>query len=312
MGMFVIHELDNYELSDRWYSGNAGRKEGVIIADGYWLVKFPKRSNSAGDRMRSYSNSPIGEYLGSRIYESLGIPVHTTILGIRESKLVVACKDFRKDGDELVEFKEITIRYPHAESYDFDQGSGNGTVLDDVLNTVSNAYPLDNLPNVIERFWDMFVTDYFIGNNDRNNTNWGLIKRLDGSYELAPVYDNGRAFMEAQLLDYLDVTTFDSPEMIKSYQCNFLDNSGNYLKPHEVLTSENYPAATAAAKRFARRFDRETVFSLIDNVPCKYENIPVLSEAEKELFKKVLDARLSLTIVPVAQRTERDVPVGAR
>ena len=33
--------------------------------------------------------------------------------------------------------------------------------------------------------------DALIGNTDRNNSNWGVIVREDGTKELAPVYDNG-------------------------------------------------------------------------------------------------------------------------
>lgn len=42
----------------------------------------------------SYSNSPVCEYIGSKIYELIGMPVHNTILGVRNEKIVVACEDF--------------------------------------------------------------------------------------------------------------------------------------------------------------------------------------------------------------------------
>jgi len=45
----------------------------------------------------SYTTSPLSEYLGSKIYEALGIPVHETVLGIRKNKVVVACRDFTKN-----------------------------------------------------------------------------------------------------------------------------------------------------------------------------------------------------------------------
>lgn len=42
----------------------------------------------------SYSNSPVCEYIGSKVYELIGLPVHHTILGYRNNKIVVACEDF--------------------------------------------------------------------------------------------------------------------------------------------------------------------------------------------------------------------------
>lgn len=44
----------------------------------------------------SYTTSPLSEYIGSYIYESIGIPVHVTKLGIKDGKVVVAYKDFRE------------------------------------------------------------------------------------------------------------------------------------------------------------------------------------------------------------------------
>ena len=35
----------------------------------------------------SYMTAPLSEYIGSHIYEILGIDVHQTILGIRNGKL---------------------------------------------------------------------------------------------------------------------------------------------------------------------------------------------------------------------------------
>ena len=50
---------------------------------------------------------------------------------------------------------------------------------------------LNRISGIEEHFWNMFVVDAFIGNPDRNNANWGIIKKADGSFSIAPVYDNG-------------------------------------------------------------------------------------------------------------------------
>lgn len=59
-------------------------------------MKFP--GNLKEKQMKninlSYSNSPVCEYIGSKIYELIGMPVHNTILGVRNEKIVVACEDF--------------------------------------------------------------------------------------------------------------------------------------------------------------------------------------------------------------------------
>ena len=42
----------------------------------------------------SYFTTPISEYIGSYIYESIGLNTHKTKLSIANGKGVVACKDF--------------------------------------------------------------------------------------------------------------------------------------------------------------------------------------------------------------------------
>jgi hypothetical protein len=76
---------------------------------------------------------------------------------------------------------------------------------------------------------------------------------------------------------------------------------GNYLKPHEVLMSKTYPAATKAVKRFASHLDMKAARDLIDNIPSQYGDLVVLKDTEKELFERLLEQRLSLTILPVAK-----------
>ena len=50
--------------------------------------------------------------------------------------------------------------------------SGGGGCLEDVLFTIENAPLLKGSQTIKQRFWDMFVVDAFIKNNDRNNGNW--------------------------------------------------------------------------------------------------------------------------------------------
>ena len=63
--------------------------------------------------------------------------------------------------------------------------------LYEILMTIQEHPFLEGMVGVREHFWNMFVVDALIGNTDRNNSNWGIIIREDGTKELAPVYDNG-------------------------------------------------------------------------------------------------------------------------
>ena len=69
------------------YGGQAGEKEGITIDGTYWIVKYPKSTKGMRGDVLSYMTAPLSEYIGSHIYEILGIDVHQTILGIRNGKL---------------------------------------------------------------------------------------------------------------------------------------------------------------------------------------------------------------------------------
>lgn len=193
-----LYDFNSYPQSGRVYSGASGRKYGVIIDGENFLLKFPgnlKALNMKNVNL-SYSNSPVSEFLGSHIYAELGIPVHETYLGMHSGKLVVACKDFRNKGDELQEFAAVKVTmYPPVPDSLGNLTNGTGDDLKEILLTIRSHPLLTELSSDIEnRFWDMFVIDAYIGNADRNNGNWGIVRDLSEQARIAPVYDNGNSF----------------------------------------------------------------------------------------------------------------------
>ncbi|GFH42487.1 hypothetical protein Hs30E_10380 [Lactococcus hodotermopsidis] len=203
--MQKLVDLSAAKKNTRRYLGNAGNKYGVKWQEENWLIKYPKSTMDYTKPKISYTTRPLSEYLGSKIYELLEIPVHETVLGYRKSessfwnKLVVACKDFRKSTEQLIEFKEIK----NAQFFsDGSEGtSGSGTNLNEILETIEISDDFSGFRDEVrERFWDMFVVDFVIGNNDRNNTNWGLLATDEKILGLSPVYDNGNAFFSKRSL----------------------------------------------------------------------------------------------------------------
>ena len=93
-----IYDFNELETNTLVYGGHSGKKLGVVINGENWFLKFPKSIKNLTRKVEiSHTTSPLSEYIGSHIYESIGIPVHETKLGIKNGKVVVACKDFRKD-----------------------------------------------------------------------------------------------------------------------------------------------------------------------------------------------------------------------
>lgn len=65
------------KASNRFYGGHAESKKGIIYNGENWFLKFPKNTKKL--HFHSYTLSPICEYIGSHIYNLLGITTHETI-----------------------------------------------------------------------------------------------------------------------------------------------------------------------------------------------------------------------------------------
>ena len=99
--MIKIERFDNSNLSGITYGGHSGSKKGIIFNDERWFLKYPKSTRSMEVIGMSYTTSPISEYLGSHIYNIIGLDTHETKLGFANGKIVVACKDFLNKNEVI-------------------------------------------------------------------------------------------------------------------------------------------------------------------------------------------------------------------
>lgn len=248
-------DFNDFQQNQRLYGGTAGRKMGITYNGKNYLLKFP--GNLKEQQMKninlSYSNSPICEYIGSKIYELIGLPVHNTILGIRNQKVVVACEDFLEDGDRLYEFDKIKVTFePHFLDSNGNETNGVGVDLYEIIMTIKEHPFLQGISGVIERFWDMFIIDALIGNTDRNNSNWGIVLRKNGLKELAPVYDNGNCLNnkwddEKMQIVMSDVVKMEA-EAYKARRCIF-ELQGRRVNPYHIMESMKYQECSDAIRR---------------------------------------------------------------
>ncbi len=113
-----------------------------------------------------------------------------------------------KQNQRLYEFDKIKVTFePHFLDSNGNETNGVGVDLYEIIMTIQEHPFLKDVSGVMERFWDMFVVDALIGNTDRNNSNWGIILRKDGSKEIAPVYDNGKYGVSRMFGCYLQTYT---------------------------------------------------------------------------------------------------------
>lgn len=306
--MVPLVDFNKDDLVNRFYGGNAGRKLAVRHEGGIWMLKFPEpTAGMRGKRLPSYTTSPLSEYLGSQIYGILGLPVHETILGFRDGKVVCACRDFTSPSLRLSDFHDVKNALADETDASFERrpSDGSSIYLSDVLNTISVSPYISKVEGVVERFWDMFVTDAFIGNADRNNTNWGFLVSEDGSMSLAPVYDNGNSFFNKRRAsadeERMGRDDLLEQDAIGGVQTCYLRDDGKQLNPLKYISSCQDELCCDAVVRFMDSLDMAAIDALIDSIPDETLNMTVLPGEVAEFHKKCLHRRVEEVFQPAKE-----------
>lgn len=285
-------DFNDFRQNQRMYGGTAGRKMGITYEGKDYLLKFP--GNLKEQQMKnislSYSNSPVCEYIGSKIYELAGLSVHNTVLGIRNNKIVVACEDFLGEGDRLYEFEKIKVTFePHFLDSNGNETNGIGVDLYEILLTIEEHPFLQDVVGVKEHFWNMFVIDALIGNTDRNNSNWGIILKQDGLKTIAPVYDNGNCLNnkwdDEKMQSVMNDSNKVEAEAYKARRCIF-ELQGKRINPYYLMESMEYRECTEAVCRLTPRIGDN-----MDKIRTMINEIPILSEIQKKFFILMIEYR---------------------
>lgn len=293
----------------------AGSKLGIMYQGEDWILKFPKSTKGMRKTGISYTTSPLSEYIGSHIYQILGYPVHETKLGIKDNKLVVACKDFTDSHVRLQEFREIKNYYNKVleailEDTVTDSDSVGSTSLHAVkahLNYNSLLYMIDGMS---ERFWDCVIIDGLINNNDRNSGNWGILRYFDGSIALAPIFDNGASF-STKISDEKIKEMLKNEDRILSSAISTVTGyniDGKALQFGALLKLEDediHNAVKRVVPQIQRHMDAITDF--IYAIPNADNGIEIISEIRKEFYIKGMELRLRKLLLPAYEYTMRAV-----
>lgn len=297
----MLINFDNCrQNNNKFYGGNAGQKLEIDFYNEVWFLKFPKSTKGMKDNIRSYTAAPLSEYIGSNIYEQIGIPVHKTLLGKKDDKIVVACKNFKKPGDELIEFIKLKNQYfPEIAEVINSDSSGNGTDFITVCSIVARNPFLQSIDGLHDRFWDMFVVDEFINNNDRNNENWGILQNGD-KFSLAPVYDNGNSFnnksKDETYLKFLSNESDFRKRVVNDARSIYLSGDKKNINPAQYILQGSNPKCNEAVLRIVPKINMKDILDIIDEIPEECEGLPVITPIYKEYIKKYLTLNKELVL----------------
>lgn len=268
---------------NKMYAGANGSKISVMFEGEQYMLKFP--SLATKNKELSYSNSCFSEYLGCQIYESIGIPVQKTMLGIYtvkgKEKIVVACSDFTEPGIILQDFASLKNQMIDSER------NGYGTELSDILFTFDEQNAIDRT-TVMERFWDMFIVDALIGNWNRHNGNWGFLydTRTD-KMELAPVYDCGSSLYPQADVKIMESVLANESEMnyrVFEIPTSAIMLNGKKIKYFDFISSLQNEDCNRALKRIVPRIHMAEIRTLIMETPF-------ISDLQKQFYLTMLEKR---------------------
>ena len=255
------------------------------------------------DKLSRTAQTPLSEFIGSHIYGILGYPVHETKLGIRKGFVVVACKDFCDEKTRLLEMRTLkNIHIPDMnQKFQLDLHETNDDHLVD-LNELFVHFELNpeisKIKGVAERFWNQIVVDGLIGNNDRNNGNWGILSCED-KRELAPIFDNGACF-------YPKKSTLAIERLLKLPEADQSRNNANIQEPFTLdgehhlnyksmldLDESKIPAPQAELLKAAIIKNTKLVESklgeitaFIKSIPSEYNGFEIITDARREYYLK--------------------------
>ena len=208
-----------------------------------------------------------------------------------KEKLVCACKDFTAGGKRLFDFCSIKNTVLDSDS------NGSGTELSDVMDTIDKQQYVS--PAVLrEHFWNMFIADALLGNFDRHNGNWGfLYDDAKGEAEIAPVFDCGSCLLpqaDDKVMKKVLANEAELHARVFQFPTSAIKLKGRKINYYDFLSRAENEDANEALKRIAPRIDMEQIESFIDQVPG-------ISDLQKEFYKAYVNARYDLIIHPALE-----------
>ena len=276
-------DFTSAKVKNKAYAGANGSKISVIYNNEQYMLKFPPLPTI--NKEMSYTNICISEYIGCKIFDSVGIPVQETVIGTYTSngreKIVVACKDFTSPGITLQDFASLKNRIIDSER------NGYSTELNDILSTIDEQTSMDS-DAIKTRFWDMFIVDALIGNWDRHNGNWGfLYNNSTDEVVLAPVFDCGSSLYpqaDDELMTRILNNKNEFNHRIFDIPLSAITYNGKKINYFNFLSEGKFEDCNTALKRILSRIDMKKIYEIIDDTPT-------VTDIQNEFYKTMLTAR---------------------
>jgi len=278
-------DYSDYPLSSRYYSGSE-RKIGIVIDEEEWILKFQYK-----DELK-YRFNHVSEHIGSKVFNSIGIPAQITELGLYRGEEVVACKNFIPEGCMFVPFNDVGESTLERDRDAFQYS------YEDVMAMLSANKKLTDQDSTIDLFWDMYIVDALLGNFDRHGSNWGFIKN-NNEYTIAPIFDNGSCLYPQMIDEDMMLKIIESPDLTEDRVYRFptsqIHIGSKKSSYHDVISSMRFDECNNALLRVFPRIDMDDIFKIVDSIGS-------ISEVHNKFYKHMLRSRYELILKDTYRR----------
>lgn len=282
-----MRELSRYRKNRRFYAGRR-KKTGVVIGGEDYVIKYRRKSTEGA------VCDHVSEYLGSHIFDMLGVTTQDTWLGKCRDEEVVLCKDFISEDESFLPFGQLEEYFldltGRAVSYEYEH----------IMEVLTKLLGASAAKVIIKTFWDMVVIDAFVANGERDENSWGLLKK--GSlYSPAPVLGNDSCLFPDVVTDEqcreilaskeeMERRIFDIPVPKIQYR-------GRTCSYYDIVSDHHFRDCDRALWRMIQKIDFAAVNYLVESVAFtssirKKFLITILEERYKNLLLKPFEKRM--------------------
>lgn len=275
--------------------GGSERKRCVILDDGHmYLLKLPDPTREV-HRTLSYINNAISEYIGCKVFESVGLPVQQVFLGeftdenrYGECKSYIgcACRNivpagfFLSDADKASLGSDVDPKAAELPSFA-------------TLEMIAKQDDGISREELFQFYCNQFVVDALIGNPDRHNGNWGFLTGAAAPDQIAPVYDCGSSLCPLYTDEEL------SSAIVNNNTANALsairDENGKNIVYKDYLLSGKNEDVNAALLRIVPRINIGEICRIVNETPY-------ISDKRKGFYKEFLTERYTKVLLPALEK----------
>lgn len=271
-----------------------GASEGSGRSDKEWLInkdtkeiglfKFPKTDKTT---------EHISEKVASEIANIIGLKCAKIDIGTYNSSIGSMSYLINKEEEILIEgISLISSKYPNYNPENmYDDWKKEYYSLEMILNSLQEY-------NLTEEFLKIAVFDFLIGNTDRHQNNWAVL-RVKDNITMCPMYDNGSSLCcyleEKNINSYLgnDEMRFKSLVNTKSRSRVRLYKKRKKEPTHLDILKYIYSNYYISVIELVNTINKNLTEEAIEGLISIYDN-ELLSYERKQLIKKFLMEKIDL------------------